>query len=470
MPHAFDPGRVLLLGAGPTSLGAAYRFQELGFEDFTILEARDRAGGLASSWEDEAGYTWDLGGHVQFSHYRYYDDVLDRALGADWLWHERESWVWIKGRFVPYPFQNNIHRLDAADRDRALAGLEAVAKKERQPAANFDDLTANTFGEGLCELFLRPYNFKVWGYPLSMLGVEWIGERVALPDLERIRRNIQENRDDVSWGPNNRFRYPLRGGTGAIWRGVAGLLRPGALEYGRAVTRVDLDARVVTMADGERLRYDSLITTIPLDTFAVVADGLSSGTREAAGSLLHSSVHVLGVGLRGPKPDALSKKCWMYFPEGNSPYFRVTILSHYSPHMAPADEGSWSLMAEVCETSHRPISSEGLREWTLRAMREDGLLPPGAELVSFWQTRLEHGYPTPSLQRDEALTAILPKLEEHRVFSRGRFGGWKYEVSNQDHCFMQGVELANRILRGDPEVTYFNPSLANSGVFLKPGA
>ena len=56
--------------------------------------------------------------------------------------------------------------------------------------------------------------------------------------------------------------------------------------------------------------------------------------------------------------------------------------------------------------------------------------------------------------------------EERSIFSRGRFGAWKYEVSNQDHSFMQGVELADRFLHGTPEVTVHEPDRANSGVFL----
>src|SRR5262245_64647100 len=30
---------------------------------------------------------------------------------------------------------------------------------------------------------------------------------------------------------------------------------------------------------------------------------------------------------------------------------------------------------------------------------------------------------------------------------------WKYEVSNTDHTLMQGVELINRLLLGEPEAT-----------------
>src|SRR5437870_5769735 len=75
-----DPGPPIILGAGPTGLGAAYRLQERGVDDFTVVEARAEPGGLASSYVDARGFTWDVGGHVQFSHYAYYDDLLDRAL------------------------------------------------------------------------------------------------------------------------------------------------------------------------------------------------------------------------------------------------------------------------------------------------------------------------------------------------------------------------------------------------------
>ena len=461
-----DPGRVLILGAGPTGLGAAYRLQELGFENFQILESAPSSGGLAASVVDPEGFTWDLGGHVQFSHYAYYDDVLDTALAGEWLWHDRESWVWLRDRFVPYPFQNNIHRLEREDMEHALRGLEhAAARRRSKPAANFGEWIHTTFGEGIAQMFLYPYNFKVWGVPPEHIGVGWMGERVAVPNIERIRKNIAEQRDDVSWGPNNRFRFPRRGGTGAIWQRVGELIRPAHRLFEHRMIRIDPSGRTVTAANGRTMRYDTLITSVPLDVLVESCDGLSAQTRRAAEALVHSAVHIVGVGLQGPLPAELARKCWMYFPEDHNPYYRVTVFSNYSPANVPDGEGYFSLMAEVCESAFRPIDHTTLRDWTLAAMRKDGLIGD-ADVVSFWHRRLEHGYPTPFLGRDDVLDHLIPTLAEHRIYSRGRFGGWKYEAANQDHSFMQGVELADHLLRGEPETTYFDPARANSGMFL----
>lgn len=72
------------------------------------------------------------------------------------------------------------------------------------------------------------------------------------------------------------------------------------------------------------------------------------------------------------------------------------------------------------------------------------------------------GYPTHGLNMDEALTEIILFFKQFNVYSRGRFGLWKYEVSNQDHSFMQGVEIVERMLNGRPEITAFNANHVTS--------
>jgi hypothetical protein len=90
----------------------------------------------------------------------------------------------------------------------------------------------------------------------------------------------------------------------------------------------------------------------------------------------------------------------------------------------------------------------------------DGLVNAGLlkdsdrkDVVDTWLYHADYSYPTPSVERDGILSQVIPYLEKHDIYSRGRFGMWKYEVSNTDHTLMQGVECVNRLLLGEPEAT-----------------
>ena len=56
--------RIVIIGAGPTGLGAAYRLRELGHDDWDIYERSVRVGGLAASVTYVHGFTYEIGGHV----------------------------------------------------------------------------------------------------------------------------------------------------------------------------------------------------------------------------------------------------------------------------------------------------------------------------------------------------------------------------------------------------------------------
>ncbi|MEN6626056.1 MAG: FAD-dependent oxidoreductase [Candidatus Sumerlaeia bacterium] len=452
--------KILILGAGPAGLGAARRLVDAGHQDWELWEAEGGPGGLSRSETDEHGFTWDIGGHVMFSHYGTFDSVMDEALGeGGWIDHERESWIRIAGAWVPYPFQYNIHRLPPEDCLRCLKGLLAVHCADGRRPANFEEFIRRSFGEGLAELFMLPYNFKVWAYPPSRLATGWIGDRVAMPDLNKIAESVVMKQDNVSWGPNNTFRFPKFGGTGAIWRAVAGGLPQEKLHFSQRAIRVDSKRRTVTFEDGVQVGYDALITTMPLDELIAMSD--LAELRAPAESLKYSSVHVVGVGLNGkPAPD-LATKCWMYFPEAVNPCFRVTLFSNYSPSNVPDIDRYWSLMGEVSESPAKPVDADAVTDEVVQGMIATGLIEKRSDVHHTWTRRVERAYPTPALGRDEALHRILPELERHGIYSRGRFGAWKYEVSNMDHSLMQGCEVVNRLLYGSPELTLWFPAVVN---------
>lgn len=87
---------IVIVGGGPTGLGAASRLHQLGHKDWVLLDAFSEAGGLACTDVTPEGFLYDMGGHVIFSHYNYFDQLIDKAVGTgeeNWAVHERVSYV-----------------------------------------------------------------------------------------------------------------------------------------------------------------------------------------------------------------------------------------------------------------------------------------------------------------------------------------------------------------------------------------
>ena len=454
---AGDSPRIVIIGAGPTGLGAGYRLRELGYTNFLMLEARDKVGGLASSETSRNGFTYDIGGHVLFSHYEYFDKLFDTLLGDEYQLLLRESWVWMCDRFLPYPFQNNIRYLP---REIVLECLLGVIEAQKRPLDlarfhNFEELIHGVFGAGIAKHFMMPYNFKVWAHPPRMMNKEWIGERVAMVDIARVLGNVVLDRDDAGWGPNSTFKYPRHGGTGGLFERIRPYVEDN-LRLRAPVAHVDVARKEVVLQDGGRERYDLLLNTTPLDTLVgTMAGDVPDDVRCQATRLRHSGSYIVGVGVKQPSP---STKCWMYFPEDDAPFYRVTYLSNYSPEVVPDAGRYYSLLAEISHSEFKPVDRERVVEDTIRGMINTRLLSEAdrADIVDTHLIERDYTYPTPSLERDGALAVLHPWLESRDVYSRGRFGAWRYEVGNMDHSVAQGVEWVNRVVEGDAanELTY----------------
>jgi protoporphyrinogen oxidase len=139
----------------------------------------------------------------------------------------------------------------------------------------------------------------------------WLGERVAAPNVKAVTKNIILNKTAGNWGPNATFRFPARDGTGGIWIAVADTLPADNKRFGKkgAVSKVDASKKVVTMKDGTTIGYQKLVSTMAVDHLVEAMDNkelvsLSKG-------LFYSSTHVIGVGLRGERPERIGDKCWV---------------------------------------------------------------------------------------------------------------------------------------------------------------
>ncbi|OAQ63737.1 UDP-galactopyranose mutase [Purpureocillium lilacinum] len=414
---------VLVIGAGPTGLGAAKRLSHLGHPSWLVVDSSSVPGGLASTDVTAEGFLFDVGGYVILSHYKYFHDALHEALprSDDWFEHQRVSYVRFNRVYVPYPFQNNIAVLPKEEKARCMESLidAALDARTRSPAD-------------------KPKNF----------------------DFLQAR----------NWGPNATFRFPAHGGTGGIWAAVAKMLPPHNTRFGEhsGVTKIDSDANVVHLKDGTVVHYRSLVSTMAPDSLAEIM--CDQKLEAICKPLFCSSTNVIG----------------LYFVEDSCPFYRATIFSNYSPFNQPDEDVKlptlqlanglkakspsaqpgpyWSIMLEVSESVYKPVNHETLLQDCITGLLANDLVLPEDEIVSTYLRRFDQGYPTPSLERDGVLEQALPYLQTKDILSRGRFGAWKYEVGNQDHSFMQGVEAVDHILSGGIELTVSYPDFVNRRV------
>lgn len=438
--------RIAIIGAGPCGLACARELDRLGFEDWVVFEREGTPGGLASSVRDSQGFTWDFGGHVVFSHFGEFDALLEEMLGGDVCEHERRSYIRFGDQWVPYPFQNNLRYLEPELVAECLLGL--IEAPGGDPATNFDVWMNASFGPGITRVFMRPYNAKVWTTPAKEMASAWIGERVSVVDYRRALENVLMQRDDVGWGPNNTFRFPRTGGTGEIYRRLADRLGP-RVRTGCEVVEIDADRRAVRFGDGASEEYDALVTSMPLDRLVAALRQKPSALEAAAGELRRTSVCVVGVGYERPLED---DKCWMYFPDDRIPFYRATNFAKYAAANVPsADTTRFS--SYMTETAFSPADGRPVDvvDRVLRGLVSGGVVEDDQTVASTHTIDVDYAYPVPTVGRDRALAVIQPWLMERHIYSRGRFGSWRYEMGNMDHAVKMGIDVAHHILDGRPE-------------------
>src|SRR4029453_18566081 len=125
--------------------------------------------------------------------------------------------------------------------------------------------------------------------------------------------------------------------------------------------------------DGEVVKYDHLISAMPLDKLCndVINGEMPREIKKATAQLLHSGDYMVGVGIKQPCP---ATKSWMYFPESNCPFYRVTYLSNYSPYMTPDNKTHYSLLCETSYSPFKPVDGRRIVEDTTTGLGNAGLI------------------------------------------------------------------------------------------------
>ena len=211
---------IAILGGGLSGLALARLLHEQGNE-VVVLEAESRCGGLCRSKEDQ-GFTFDTGGsHIIFSRDEEVLGFMRRMIEGNEQRSIRNTKIFYKGRYVKYPFENGLSDLPIEDRffciNEFVRTHVAVEKEELASPVNFREWIYYTFGKGIAECYMVPYNEKIWKFPTNRMSLHWVDGRIPrLPVEDVIKSAIGIPTEGYTH--QSVFSYPLDGGIAAVLR------------------------------------------------------------------------------------------------------------------------------------------------------------------------------------------------------------------------------------------------------------
>ena len=435
MMRAMSRPRVVILGAGLAGLSASIHLSE--DFDVEVHEREDEPGGVARS-RRVGGFTFDYTGHLLHLRDEGIKALIDRLCPDAFRRCERHAFIWSHGTHVPYPFQANLHGLPPEVVAECLIGFVHALMSPEKPedARHFEEWCLRCFGDGISRHFMIPYNEKLYCRELSRMSTEWVAWSVPRPSLEQVVKGALGTRIE-GMGYNPTFFYPKEGGIDVLARGLASAAR--GVKLRSTVESVDLERKVVRLADGSETAYDHLVSTLPLRAFYLLARPVPAELRDAAERL--TSVTVCGFNF-GIGREGISEHDWVYVPERDLPFYRIGFPSSFSKGVTPP--GASSAYVEVAVDRGTPIDLDATEGLVLDGMRRMGVLRPGDVLLARDRVVIDPAYVVFDPHRAKWRDALLDFLLERGVQSIGRYGAWTY--SGMEDALLAGRQAARAIM------------------------
>lgn len=429
---------VLILGGGLAGLSTAYHLKRFSPKTtWFVAEKRARPGGLAGSVEQD-GFVFDHTGHLLHLHDPYGKKLILDLLGDNVHSLNRSSWIYSHGTYTRYPFQANTCGLPARVVEDCVAGFMKTLHRPRPIVGglSFKEWCLRAFGEGISKHFMIPYNEKLWNTSLARMTTEWQGRFVPKPLPEEVLYGGLFDQKKF-FGYNASFRYPVRGGIQALPDALAA--RVGDVHLGCEVKHVDLADKTAVVEGVGEVRYERLVSTMPLRHFLGIASPLPAAVKQARERLKYISVYNLNIGIaRG----GISDKHWVYFPESKFPFYRVGFTSNFSPKASPPN--TTSMYIEVSRKPHHQVDLDRLEGSILDGLRSCGILRAGDKMLARVWLPIPCAYVIYDFERTPAVRAAMAHLASRGVESIGRYGAWKY--SFMEETILDGKRCAERLL------------------------
>jgi len=419
--------KTVIIGAGLSGMAAGIKLKEKG-ADFVILEKAARPGGLAKS-ENINGFVFDYTGHFLHIRKPEIEKLVLSLPGVKLKKISRASYIFSNGVYTEYPYQVNNYGLPSEVIEENITGFLRARFAGRTGQANFRDWALATFGEGIAKNFLFPYNKKLWRHPLQKLTTKWMGRFVPSPTIDEVMDGIlKKGKADV--GYNAYFYYPEQGGIETLAKGFYEKLKDRVV-LNAEVKAIDLPDKTITY-NNETIKYDTLITTMPLNLFLGIAKG---GPAKYAAKLKATSVYCLNIGF---KQDEKTARHWVYVPEEKYVFYRIGFPSSVCPANAP--DGMQSVFTEVSFHGNVPAGTD---DKIISGLIDMGIIKNKNGIIIKYPMMLPDAYVIYDNDREKILPEITEKLKACGVLTAGRWGNWEY--SSMEDAIIEGLEAAGRV-------------------------
>lgn len=410
--------RIVIIGGGVTGLAAAGFLADA--YDCTLLERESELGGYCRTIYQD-GFVWDYAGHfVHFRHPWIADYIHARMDLSNLLNLNKISRIYFKGRYIDHPFQYNINQLPLSDFINCLRGMYR-AERLSGSYSSFKDMLYRRYGRALSDLFLIPYNEKLFAIPAEVLDPDAMGRFFPHIDFGDLLDILAGKAQRSTY--NTTFSYH-RHGIKAYVDALASYVPPHVIRIDTACHRIDLERRFVH-TDGAEVPYDRLIASPPLPSILRMAGLEHDPAVFSANKVL---VFNLGFDRPSPRPDH-----WVYYPEDEWAFFRV---GHYDNILG---QDRMSLYVEIGLPQDAEVDREALLARTLDDLKRCGVVQ-NHRLISHATVILDPAYVHISQASNAAAREAISRLNTYDVYPLGRYGLWTY-CSIEDNI-VSAYELA----------------------------
>lgn len=427
--------RIGILGGGLSGVVMAYLLQDK-IESIDILEKEYIIGGLCRSfnWKD---ITYDIGPHIIFSKNQEVLDLMVGILGDNVTKFRRNSKVSFKGRFIKYPFENDLGSLPEEDRQYCVNKFIDNTYTSLTPT-NIQQFFLTTFGEGITYSYLQPYNEKIWKFDPSYMDTQMVG-RIPQPPTQDIL-NSSKGIETEGYKHQLYFYYPKHGGIYSLVRAFADKLSPNVrvLLNSRVKYIIEQEGRWVVITDPSKVyTYDYLISTIPIAKLTDSLENIPYRVNEAVQNLKYNSLLTTVVHV---KNDNLKDYLSVMVPDKDIIFHRVTKLNSLMPSETP------TLLVEV--THHRgdltsSVTTNSLQSRIVSDLTKVGFIDSPQDYIGSETIDTKYAYVIYDLDHQKNMKIILEFYDNLGIHLCGRFGEHRY--LNMDGVIANCLEKVGEI-------------------------